>query len=310
MTRGCDKNKFKNIPSRDIKTPRIILADHGASYQSFSRIIDMNSLSFNTIQFHPIQRNDDQIWITSSELARALGYAREDSVSRIYDRRSDEFTSDMTTTVKLTVVRATGSVEMDNRLFSLRGCHLITFFARTPVAKKFRKWVLDVLEKEVLQQQIDTRVKINAEQQAILKEIVDRRCEGSTKKRAELWARHNKHFRILRYSELLAMHFQDAVDYLETMQIKAKGDIHIDENQSIEILCGQAKLFQAWWNTHSPTLAKLNPLLVSMLHDNMFYMTYAISDLCKKYNVELPAYDYQHMFELKTFPHERYNLLK
>ena len=106
------------------------------------------------------------------------------------------------------------------------------------------------------------------------------------------------------------MHFQDAVDYLETMQIKAKGDIHIDENQSIEILCGQAKLFQAWWNTHSPTLAKLNPLLVSMLHDNMFYMTYAISDLCKKYGVELPNYDYKHMFELATSPHQRYSLIK
>lgn len=269
MTRGCDKNKFKNIPSRDIKTPRIILADHGASYQLFSRTIDMNILTFNAIQFHPIQSNDDQIWITSSELARALGYAREDSVSRIYDRKSDEFTSDMTK-----VVANPQTVNLTVRVFSLRGCHLITFFARTPVAKEFRKWVLDVLEKEVLQQKIDTRVKINSEQQAILKEIVDRRCEGGTKKRTELWARHNKHFRIPRYSELLAMHFQDAVDYLETMQIKAKGDIHIDENQSIEILCGQAKLFQAWWNTHSPTLAKLNPLLVSMLHDNMFYMTY------------------------------------
>ena len=271
----------------------------------------MNSLSFNATQFHPIQRHDGQIWITSSDLARALGYAREDSVSRIYDRKSDEFTSDMTLTVKLTVKGfGNGNSEKETRIFSLRGCHLITFFARTPVAKEFRKWVLDVLEKEVLQQQIDTRIKINAEQQAILKEIVDRRCEGSTKKRTELWARHNKHFRIPRYSELLAMHFQDAVDYLETMQIKAKGDIHIDENQSIEILCGQAKLFQAWWNTHSPALAKLNPLLVSMLHDNMFYMTYAISDLCKKYGVELPNYDYKHMFELATSPHQRYSLIK
>lgn len=304
MTRGCDKNKFKNIPSRDIKTPRIILADHGASYQSFEKI-DMNSLSFNAIQFHPVPQNDNQIWITSSELAFALGYKHADSVTRIYNRKSDEFTSDMTK-----VIDNPQTVNLTVRVFSLRGCHLITFFARTPVAKEFRKWVLDVLEKEVTQQQIDTRVKINAEQQAILKEIVDRRCEGSTKKRTELWSRHNNHFRIPRYSELLAIHFQDAVDYLETMQIKAKGDIHIDENQSIEILCGQAKLFQAWWNTHSPALAKLNPLLVSMLHDNMFYMTYAISDLCKKYNVELPAYDYQHMFELKTLPHERYSLIK
>ena len=78
----------------------------------------MNSLSFNTIQFHPIQRNDDQIWITSSELARALGYAREDSVSRIYDRKSDEFTSDMTLTVKLTVKGfGNGNSEKETRIF-------------------------------------------------------------------------------------------------------------------------------------------------------------------------------------------------
>jgi prophage antirepressor-like protein len=281
------------------------LADHGARYQQSSRNIDMNSLTFNAIQFHPIQSNDQQIWIPSTELSRALGYSRADAVTKIYDRNNDEFAHDMTK-----IIDNPQNPNLVLRVFSLRGAHLITFFARTPVAKEFRKWVLDVLENEIQHQQIDTRVKINAEQQAILKEIVDRRCEGSTKKRTELWARHNKHFRIPRYSELLAMHFQDAVDYLETMQIKAKGDIHIDENQSIEILCGQAKLFQAWWNTHSPTLAKLNPLLVSMLHDNMFYMTYAISDLCKKYNVELPAYDYQHMFELNTLPHQRYSLIK
>ncbi len=89
-------------------------------------------------------------------------------------------------------------------------------------------------------------MKINSEQQTILKEIVDRRSEGSVKKRAELWSRHNKHFLIPRYNELLAIHFQDFVDYLETLKIKAKGDIHISENKSIEILCIHAKLFQAW----------------------------------------------------------------
>ena len=269
----------------------------------------MNSLAltFHEVNLKPLPSNNHHVWISSTQIGLALGYANpETAITKLFNRKSDEFTSDM---ARLVEVKTNGGVQQI-RVFSLRGAHLIALFARTPVAKEFRKWVLDVLEKEIQHQQIDTRVKINAEQQAILKEIVDRRCEGSTKKRTELWARHNKHFRIPRYSELLAMHFQDAVDYLETMQIKAKGDIHIDENQSIEILCGQAKLFQAWWNTHSPTLAKLNPLLVSMLHDNMFYMTYAISDLCKKYNVELPAYDYQHMFELKTFPHQRYNLLK
>lgn len=269
----------------------------------------MNSLAltFNEVNLKPLPVKDSQVWIGVTQIGLALGYANpETAITKLLNRNIEEFSFSMT---RLVEVETNGGIQQV-RVFSLRGCHLIAMFARTPVAKEFRKWVLDVLDKESLQQQIDTRVKINAEQQAILKEIVDRRCEGSTKKRTELWARHNNHFRIPRYSELLAMHFQDAVDYLETMQIKAKGDIHIDENQSIEILCGQAKLFQAWWNTHSPALAKLNPLLVSMLHDNMFYMTYAISDLCKKYNVELPAYDYKHMFELATSPYQRYNLIK
>jgi len=178
------------------------------------------------------------------------------------------------------------------------------------ISAKFHLIVIRAYDALVMRWKLNDRTSISPEQQAVLHEIVDRRSNGGRKIYAEMWSRHNRHFRIPRYSELLAIHFQDAVDYLETMQIKAKGDIHIDENQSIEILCGQAKLFQAWWNTHSPALAKLNPLLVSMLHDNMFYMTYAISDLCKKYNVELPAYDYQHMFEFKTLPHERYSLIK
>ncbi|AMW78861.1 hypothetical protein AMD27_08210 [Acinetobacter sp. TGL-Y2] len=278
------------------------------------------ALSFNEVNFIPVQQ-DGQIWLTATELAKALGYAKSDAVTQVYDRNQDEFNPSMTNTI---TVKSNDSVETLNlsvskknknltktiRIFSLRGCHLIAMFSKTDIAKQFRKWVLDVLDKETLQQQIDTRVKINSEQQAELKEIVDRRCEGSVKKRTELWSRHNQHFRIPRYSELLAIHFQDAVNYLETMQIKAKGSIHIDENQSIEMLCVYSKFFQSWWDTHSPTLGKLNPLLVSMMHDCMFSMTYAISDVCKKHSIVLPEYDYKHMFELKTLPHQRYKLLK
>ncbi|MDH8489597.1 P22AR C-terminal domain-containing protein, partial [Klebsiella pneumoniae] len=38
---------------------------------------------------------------------------------------------------------------MKVRVFSLRGAHLIAMFARTPVAKEFRRWVLDILDREV-----------------------------------------------------------------------------------------------------------------------------------------------------------------
>ncbi|WP_312602724.1 KilA-N domain-containing protein [Acinetobacter schindleri] len=178
------------------------------------------------------------------------------------------------------------------------------------ISAKFHLIVIRAYDALVMQWKINDRKTISPEQQAVLHEIVDRCSKGERKIYAEMWSRHNRHFRIPRYSELLAIHFQDAVDYLETMQIKAKGDVHIDENQSIEMLCSHARLFQAWWNTHSPILAKLNPQLVYMLHDNMFSMNHSISDLCKKFGISLPTYDYDHMFELKTLPHERYRLLK
>lgn len=116
-------------------------------------ISDMNSvaktdLTFQNFTFNPVTENG-QVWLTSTELAKALGYSRTDNVSRVYSRNSDEFTESMTTTVKMTLVRKTGEVEVVVRLFSLRGAHLIAMFASTPVAKQFRKWVLDILDREV-----------------------------------------------------------------------------------------------------------------------------------------------------------------
>lgn len=107
------------------------------------------SLSFNDVNFSPVQHNN-QIWLTASELAKALGYAKSDAVTQIYERNKDEFNSDMTLTLKLSVKGfGNGNSLKETRIFNPRGCHLITFFARTSVAKQFRKWVLDVLDKEM-----------------------------------------------------------------------------------------------------------------------------------------------------------------
>ena len=102
------------------------------------------SLCFNDFIFSPITR-DNQPWFRSSEIATALGYAREDTLSRLYYRNADEFTSEMTQMVEISVDRQFG-VEGRARIFSLRGCHLLAMFARTPVAKAFRRWVLNVIE--------------------------------------------------------------------------------------------------------------------------------------------------------------------
>ena len=63
----------------------------------------MNALSFNQTTIQPVDHQDGQIWLTSTDLANALGYARSDAVSRIFDRNADEFDSTMTLTVNLTV---------------------------------------------------------------------------------------------------------------------------------------------------------------------------------------------------------------
>lgn len=111
----------------------------------------MKALSFNGVTLTPVHHNS-QIYLTASELAKALDYACADSVTRIYNRNADEFSPEMTQiitnsqTVNLT---ASTNLQTSVRIFSLRGCHLIAMFARTPVAKDFRKWVLDILDKEV-----------------------------------------------------------------------------------------------------------------------------------------------------------------
>jgi prophage antirepressor-like protein len=234
------------------------LAEGGAFYLNPARRLDMNSLSFNDMNFNPVNQNDDQIWITSSELARMLGYSRLDKVTQIFNRKADEFTPKMTR-----VIENPSNVNLTLRIFSLRGAHLIAVFARTPVAKEFRKWVLDVLDKESLQQQIDTRVKINSEQQADLKEIVDRRAQGERRLHAEMWARHNKHFRITRYSDLLAIHFQDAVDFLETMKLRTA-----DQEANIQDMALHMLWINHWWSEFGESIRKLSPAMGNGIHDH------------------------------------------
>ncbi|MEZ9564836.1 Bro-N domain-containing protein [Vibrio artabrorum] len=104
----------------------------------------MNSLVFNSTHFDVIEYQQ-KLWLTATELAHALGYSKSDAVTQIYERNCDEFSSEMTETLNLSV---SGNLQKTVRIFSLRGAHLVAMFSRTKVAKQFRKWVLDVLEKE------------------------------------------------------------------------------------------------------------------------------------------------------------------
>ncbi len=93
--------------------------------------------------------HDGKQWFTAATLASALEYSRGDKITQIYNRNSDEFTPCMSINLKMRFNGINNSLrEKDVRIFSLRGAHLVAMFATTPVAKEFRRWVLDILDRE------------------------------------------------------------------------------------------------------------------------------------------------------------------
>lgn len=107
----------------------------------------MTTLTFQNTTLSVINQHN-QTFITANDLGLALEYAVPmQAVLKIYDRNADEFTAEMTALVEMQTAGGLQKV----RIFSLRGAHLIAMFARTKVAKDFRKWVLDILDREISQ---------------------------------------------------------------------------------------------------------------------------------------------------------------
>ena len=59
-------------------------------------------LTFGETSLAVVDRHGEP-WLTARDLAKALGYQDESAVLRIYARNQEEFTDEMTCTVKLTV---------------------------------------------------------------------------------------------------------------------------------------------------------------------------------------------------------------
>ncbi|HEY0832504.1 MAG TPA: Bro-N domain-containing protein [Azospirillum sp.] len=111
-----------------------------------------DSITFEGTRLVVIDR-ERRPWISAGDVGRALGFsdARRGSqsatpsgrIADIHRRHADEFTEDMTALIDLPTAGGVQKV----RIFSPRGCYLIAMFARTPKAKAFRRWVLDVLDR-------------------------------------------------------------------------------------------------------------------------------------------------------------------
>lgn len=195
------------------------------------------ALTFNDVTLTPIS-HQSSLWIRAAELARALGYGRENQVSCLYRSNADEFTPEMTQAIEISDGPESG-LSIRSRIFSLRGCHLLAMFARTPVAKAFRRWVLDVLEKYAAEQQSRSRplaedmvlppadAPISPADQSILQALVRAKVEGiSADKRGkglfpQIWSRFNNHFRLGSYKQLPQCRMAEAVTYLMGLELPA-----------------------------------------------------------------------------------------
>lgn len=185
----------------------------------------MNAIATQSLAFEGQQISalnyQNRIWLTAAEIAKALQYAREDAVSRIYQRNTDEFSSDMTETVKLTVSgKINGLQHKEARIFSLRGAHLIAMFARTPVAKKFRKWVLDILDREVAQnpnQQpstVEDRHPLNIAVRSLANQ---RSAQGKPADYASVWRTVNGYLGVEHIEDASKEQVQKGLSYVQTL---------------------------------------------------------------------------------------------
>lgn len=108
-------------------------------------IVAKSEFNFQGNAIVPVS-NLSGIWLTSTDIANALQYKSSKSITNLFNQNSDEFTSGMTQVIESVT---SGNYRKKVRVFSLRGAHLIAMFARTCVAKEFRRWVLDILDREV-----------------------------------------------------------------------------------------------------------------------------------------------------------------
>ncbi|HBL9999342.1 TPA: hypothetical protein LT059_003893 [Salmonella enterica subsp. enterica serovar Kodjovi] len=142
------------MSSKNSEAQQCVNTNRASMSETVCKETNMNIVAKSVYNFHGVNlipvKDVAGIWLTSADIAKALGYKSTKSISNLFTQYEDEFSQGMTMVIKSVTNGINGSTRrMKVRVFSLRGAHLIAMFARTPVAKEFRRWVLDILDREV-----------------------------------------------------------------------------------------------------------------------------------------------------------------
>lgn len=183
----------------------------------------MKTLTFQNTTLTPV-KTDNQIWLSSADLAKALGYSQSRAVSKLYNENQDEFTPSMTALIP--------NPKMKNaniRIFSLKGCHLIAMFARTKVAKQFRQWVLDILDKEV-GEPVQAQPTISPAQRYQIQKAVKQKCQHNSGHYQTIYNALYDAFGVASYKDLLASEFDNAMAFIECFEFTPSYNLAFIQN--------------------------------------------------------------------------------
>ena len=174
----------------------------------------MTTLTFQNTTLSVINQNN-QIWLTTKEIGKGLGYRNPSAdIANLYDRNADEFTAEMTALVEM---QTAGGIQKV-RIFSLRGAHLIAMFARTKIAKEFRKWVLDVLDKEVRKTTALLPNTITPEQQQAIQSAVQQAHHRTGLHWQEIYRQLKSAFKVAKYDQIPQSQLGNAMAFIVNLQ--------------------------------------------------------------------------------------------
>ena len=174
----------------------------------------MTTLTFQNTTLSVINQNN-QTFLTASDLGKALDYSDADrSVRRLYTANADEFTAEMTALVEM---QTAGGIQKV-RIFSLRGAHLIAMFARTKIAKAFRKWVLDVLDEEAKKSTALLPSTITPEQQQAIQSAVQQAHHRTGLHWQEIYRQLKSAFKVAKYDQIPQSQFGNAMAFIMNLQ--------------------------------------------------------------------------------------------
>lgn len=156
------------------------------------------------------------------------------------------------------------------------------------ISAKFHLMVIRAYDAMVMQTKVNSRQVITPEQKDTLHKIVDHKVNGNQGLRAQVWTRHNRHFKINSYHELLAIHFEDAVKYLLEMEVKQR--VEKDEIKSLpypqEVIQVAQQISQEFNNSRYDSwhVSARNGVLTAMPLPHGFYPTMDIAEFTKRFD--------------------------